>query len=189
MMDLTAKKMRCHLNNTPDLLVDVGYQDDILATTFISMIDVGTGYAKIDVFKGDQYIGHTGVVIHFEEEKLSDPNDYGKAALPYIQKAVEQLLKMGNADLNDTIADKFVRRYVKPSPGDSFSSREAYVLFIKHAIDLKAYYLDKEEFYKQLNRAMAIEYREVGDDIDYESSACIFEGFELIDQEVSCTGK
>ena len=92
-MRLTAKKMRCHVNNTPDLLVDVGYQDDILATTFISLVDASTGYAKIDVFKGDQYIGHTGVVIRFEEEKLAEPNDYGKAALPYIQKAVEQLLK------------------------------------------------------------------------------------------------
>lgn len=93
MVNLTAKEMRCHLNNTPDLLVDVRSQDGILATTFIRMINVSTGYAKLDVFKGDQYIGHTGVVIHFEEEKLSDPNDYGKAALPYIQKAVEQLLK------------------------------------------------------------------------------------------------
>ena len=66
-MKLNTKKMRCHLNKTPDLLVDVGYQDDILATTFISLVDASTGYAKIDVFKGDQYIGHTGVVIHFEE--------------------------------------------------------------------------------------------------------------------------
>lgn len=92
-MNLNAKEIGCHLNNTPYLLVNVGYQDDILATTFISMINVSTGYAKIDVFKGDQYIGHTGVVIHFEEEKLSEQNDYGKAALPYIQKAVEQLFK------------------------------------------------------------------------------------------------
>ena len=187
MMNLTAKKMRCHLNNTPDLLVDVGYQDDILATTFISLVDASTGYAKIDVFKGDQYIGHTGVVIRFEEEKLSEPNDYGKAALPYIQKAVEQLLKMGNADLNDTIVDKFVRRYVKLSVGDNFLSREAYSLFIKNAVDLKTDYLDKEEFYKQLNRAMAIEYRKVGGDVDCDSSTCIFEGFKLIDQEASCT--
>lgn len=185
-MSLTAKKMRCHLNNTPDLLVDVEYQDGIIVTTFISITNIGIGYAKIDVFKGNRYIGHTGTIVHFKEE-LSEPIDYGEASLPYIQDAVEQLLKMGNADLNDTIVDKFVRRYVKPSAGDNFLSREAYALFIKNAVDLKIDYLDKEAFYKQLNRAMAIEYREVGDDIDYDSSACIFEGFELIDQEASCT--
>ena len=94
---------------------------------------------------------------------------------------------MGNADLNDTIVDKFVRRYVKLSVGDNFLSREAYSLFIKNAVDLKTDYLDKEEFYKQLNRAMAIEYRKVGDDVDCDSSTCIFEGFKLIDQEASCT--
>lgn len=183
MMTLTAKKMRCHLNNTPDLLVDVEYQDGIITTAFISMTNAGIGYAKIDVFKGNQYIGHTGAIVHFKEEKLSEPIDYGEASLPYIQDAVEQLLKHTYTTSDDTVVDLFVHNHVKLSFGNSFSLKEAYALFIHCTDDLKTNYLDEETFYKQLNRAMAIQHKATNREISRGTPVRGFKGFELIDQE------
>lgn len=180
---LSAKRMRCHLNNTPDLLVDVEYQDGIIVTTFISVINIGIGYAKIDVFKGNRYIGHTGAIVHFKEEKLSEPIDYGEAALPYIQDAVEQLLKHTYTTFDDTVVDLFVHNHVKLSAGSEFSLREAYELFIRCTDDLKTNYLDEETFYKQLNKAMTVKYRVVSRGIIHGISTRGFKGFELVDSE------
>lgn len=187
MMNLTAKKIRCHLNNTPDLLVDVEYQDGIITTTFISMTNAGIGYAKIDVFKGNRYIGHTGAIVHFKEETLSEPIDYGEASLPYIQDAVEQLLKHTHTPSDDTVVDLFVHNHVKLSAGNSFSLKEAYALFIRCTDDLKTNYLDEETFYKQLNKVMAIKYRVANRATTHGITTRGFKGFELIDQEASCT--
>lgn len=183
MTNLTAKKMRCHLNNTPDLLVDVEYQDGIITTTFISMTNAGIGYAKIDVFKGNQYIGHTGAIVHFKEEKLSEPIDYGEASLPYIQDAVEQLLKHNYTTSDYTIVDQFVHEHVKLSFGNSFSLKEAYALFIHCTDDLKTNYLDEEAFYKQLNKAMAINYRVANRATTHGIPTRGFKGFELVDSK------
>lgn len=89
--NLKAKRYKCDISSNYDLYVDVEYQDDLVAIAFIRMMDTQLGYATINVFKGDQYIGPTGIVIRYEDRYLTS-DDYSKLALPSITTAVEQLL-------------------------------------------------------------------------------------------------